>query len=603
MKPVIFLKASAPTPAQLEAGNYRKGHRWFRNMRLTIENPKGSFRRWKDADGSEGRTEMKFDYGYIRGTLSAGDDEHVDCYIGPNEDAANVYVIDQAKVGHWDEFDEQKVMLGFDSEDEAKAAYLEHYTDPRFFMSIRPMPLEEFREKAHATLKEPAMIKSAIGNNGDFSKDSPVITKSMPVLFLKTHIEAYTKKDGTFVQAHEDKRHPFPSRDDWNKMHPIVRKDNKWHLVGKDGETISSHMMDDSLHAQRSAEYFRQKKLHAEGSAETGKEQPKAAEKKPVRKKSVDGKFVHDPVSGFDWPASGEEPKILFHNSQSDKNGFEVKDSGTYGGIFVGPNAGMDLGYKHAVVLDPEAHAEHRDLKNFTEQKLDSAVKKTLPSLSKKQRTEALDYLFEEKSGLGDEDSGKLKELFGTSDPDYIYNVLQARRGEFAVALGFKSVDMKDETGVSTWVAPGAKTYALEDGESFDQAEARIYEAWKDWKKNRYNGGSPQMAKSVDAADLKSDPACRSASSSLALGTILFLKAKPSGETIAEPRANMIAEHERLVQVLESPSHADDKAEAKRQKAELEEYKAGGDQVEEIDRRPRRESAPAPKVALVRQVS
>lgn len=40
-----------------------------------------------------------------------------------------------------------------------------------------------------------------------------------------------------------------------------------------------------------------------------------------------------------------------------------------------------------------------------------------------------------------------------------------------------------------------------------------------------------------------------------------------------EPTRELIAEHERLVQVLQSPSHEDDKVEAKRQAGELEEYK------------------------------
>ena len=41
----------------------------------------------------------------------------------------------------------------------------------------------------------------------------------------------------------------------------------------------------------------------------------------------------------------------------------------------------------------------------------------------------------------------------------------------------------------------------------------------------------------------------------------------------AEPTRELIAEHERLVQVLQSPSHEDDKAEAKKQAVELEEMK------------------------------
>ena len=48
-------------------------------------------------------------------------------------------------------------------------------------------------------------------------------------------------------------------------------------------------------------------------------------------------------------------------------------------------------------------------------------------------------------------------------------------------------------------------------------------------------------------------------------------------DTVAEPRQDLIAEHKRLVDVLESPSHKDDKVEAKKQKEELEGYEGKGD--------------------------
>lgn len=34
----------APTDAQKEAGNYKKGHVWIQGLDITIENPKGSVR-------------------------------------------------------------------------------------------------------------------------------------------------------------------------------------------------------------------------------------------------------------------------------------------------------------------------------------------------------------------------------------------------------------------------------------------------------------------------------------------------------------------------------------------------------------------------------
>ncbi len=123
---------------------------------ISIESPKGSIRRWYDPAGKElGHTLMKYDYGYLRGTHGT-DGDHVDCYIGPNTDSQVVYIIDQMKKVHgskkgdglkWDRFDEQKCMMGWDSAEEAKAAYMKQYDDPRFFGSMKEMRMDEFREK------------------------------------------------------------------------------------------------------------------------------------------------------------------------------------------------------------------------------------------------------------------------------------------------------------------------------------------------------------------------------------------------------------------------------------------------------------------------
>ena len=43
-------------------------------------------------------------------------------------------------------YDEDKVMLGFDSEEQAKAAYLAHYDDHRFFGSIHYLDFSDFLE-------------------------------------------------------------------------------------------------------------------------------------------------------------------------------------------------------------------------------------------------------------------------------------------------------------------------------------------------------------------------------------------------------------------------------------------------------------------------
>jgi hypothetical protein len=123
---------------------------------ISIENAKGSVRRWYDPHGKEaGRTKMYFDYGYIRNTKGT-DGDHVDVYVGPDPEAESAYVINQMKKppvdtgGPWTKFDEQKVMLAFPSAAAAKAAYLKQYDDPRFFGGMKEMSVADFKAKVLA---------------------------------------------------------------------------------------------------------------------------------------------------------------------------------------------------------------------------------------------------------------------------------------------------------------------------------------------------------------------------------------------------------------------------------------------------------------------
>ncbi|HET7674772.1 MAG TPA: hypothetical protein VFL54_04555, partial [Gammaproteobacteria bacterium] len=88
------------------------------------------------------------------------DGDHVDVYIGPNEDAENVYIVHQRQAGNWKEYDEDKCMLGFATLADAKRAYLRQYDDPRFLGPVTVMPFKDFKDKALATFEKPAMIKA-----------------------------------------------------------------------------------------------------------------------------------------------------------------------------------------------------------------------------------------------------------------------------------------------------------------------------------------------------------------------------------------------------------------------------------------------------------
>lgn len=115
-----------PTEGQKEAGNYKKGHVRIDGYDITIEQPKGSVRRGTDADGKQWEQTMNNTYGYIRGTEGV-DGDHIDIFLSDNPTEGNVYVVDQ--VNPDGSFDEHKVMYGFNSADEARAAYLSNYEE------------------------------------------------------------------------------------------------------------------------------------------------------------------------------------------------------------------------------------------------------------------------------------------------------------------------------------------------------------------------------------------------------------------------------------------------------------------------------------------
>lgn len=134
-----------PTEAQKEAGNYKKGHIKVDGLDISIENPKGSIRRGTDAQGREWQTEMKHSYGYIRRTESV-DGDHIDIFLSDTPKRGKVFVVDQVNP-ETGEFDEHKVMYGFASEEEARAAYLANYEEGwNGLGAITPVTKAEFKK-------------------------------------------------------------------------------------------------------------------------------------------------------------------------------------------------------------------------------------------------------------------------------------------------------------------------------------------------------------------------------------------------------------------------------------------------------------------------
>ena len=131
-----------PTQAQKEAGNYKMGHVRIKGFDISIENPAGS-RRYYGKDKKKFNV-MQNHYGYF--TKSKGKDgDQVDVFLGPDiENFDKVYVVDQKINGS---FDESKVMLGFKTKKEAKAAYFANYdSNWHGFMHITGVALTTFRK-------------------------------------------------------------------------------------------------------------------------------------------------------------------------------------------------------------------------------------------------------------------------------------------------------------------------------------------------------------------------------------------------------------------------------------------------------------------------
>lgn len=133
-----------PTEAQKKAGNYKKGHVKIDGYDITIEQPKGSTRSGVDENGNKWETKMNNTYGYIRGTQSV-DGDHIDVFLSDNPTEGNVYVVDQINQ-ETGEFDEHKVMYGFNSMEEAREAYLSNYSEGWKIGTITEVRKDEFKK-------------------------------------------------------------------------------------------------------------------------------------------------------------------------------------------------------------------------------------------------------------------------------------------------------------------------------------------------------------------------------------------------------------------------------------------------------------------------
>lgn len=138
-----------PTEGQKEVGNYKKGRVKVGPFDVVIEQPRGSVRSGVDANGKAWETTMQNTYGYF-GRTKGVDGDAIDVFLGNDLDEWNgttVFVVDQYNPDG--SFDEHKVMLGFNSQEEAEAAYFANYEADwakTHRTEVTAVPLADFTE-------------------------------------------------------------------------------------------------------------------------------------------------------------------------------------------------------------------------------------------------------------------------------------------------------------------------------------------------------------------------------------------------------------------------------------------------------------------------
>lgn len=181
-----------PTDAQKEAGNYKKGHVKIDGFDITIENPKGGVRSGTDKNGKKWSITMNNDYGYIRGT-EAVDGDHIDVFLSDNPAEGNVFVVDQSNEDG--SFDESKVMYGFSSLEEARAAYLSNYEKgwESRIMAITEVSKDEFKkwiDSSHRKTKAFGEYKSVKAEAGQgYSIEASNVSRMEDIEARITEIE------------------------------------------------------------------------------------------------------------------------------------------------------------------------------------------------------------------------------------------------------------------------------------------------------------------------------------------------------------------------------------------------------------------------------
>lgn len=422
-----------PTEAQKEAGNYKKGHIKVDGMNITIEQPKGSIRRGKDANGKEWESEMHNTYGYIRGTEGV-DGDHIDIFLSDNPNEGNVFVVDQ--VNKDGSFDEHKVMYGFADKESARQAYLSNYEDGwQGLGNITEVSKEEFKKwigsskrktkpfaeykgiiKSNKSVSSPVAMsedeyltsKGLNGNMTDYMLDKLRIPHSETARQQKQREKEAARVRADFDNQKEEARKEYRQKIAKGELREPTKQEAKEREIAKLIKTANGHEDNPSVQAAR----------------------------RVLAKRGVDWRTDKGDMSDNDWLKSKEEGKSnvvhSFGNSAS-QNDTSIKLSDT--------SFASEEEAERAI----QKYVEIKEKENSTSEKLTGLIERIREEYKDDPNVENI--VREKAQALGDEVLGLVKERddflnsLDKSSSDYVTQVGNNRLVEKGVLpINFSSL-------------------------------------------------------------------------------------------------------------------------------------------------------------------
>jgi len=195
----------------------------FQGIKIDVENKQGDVRKGVSPDGEEWETHMFHHYGEIRNTEGT-DGDKLDVYVGDNHDSSLAVVVHQQDPDSG-KFDEDKVMLGFDSVEEAIGAYKKQYDQPGFYVEGEhlEMPIGQFWRWVNEDRNKGKKVKDAVVHTAAQHAPSTAPTWFPEVEGRVTDIAASGDNDEGWKAASQ--RRTAEHNDDYQRREKVLPED------------------------------------------------------------------------------------------------------------------------------------------------------------------------------------------------------------------------------------------------------------------------------------------------------------------------------------------------------------------------------------------